>query len=279
MRTASGRRRFVPFVRRLVGAVPLALLCVVNVLPPVLVIRQAFSPEAETARWPLPILPHRLTLENFAELVRTQSLLEHVLLSLWVAFATAFLSIALGFPAGWAAARWRRLAVLETRFAAASRVVPPIAIAVPLTALLIPLGLYNHPLGLGLILAHLLMGVPFAMLLSYAAFCALPRELEEAAYIDGCSALGAFVRIAMPAVRGSIAAAFVLIFLLSWDEFTFAILIQLTHRTMPPLIYYYTEFGQLGAASVLAVTMLLPAVCVIFVLQRFVARGVQMWVE
>lgn len=137
-----------------------------------------------------------------------------------------------------------------------------------------PLQIYNHPWGFGLIVAHLTMGLPFAILLSYAAFLDLPRELEEAAYVDGCTTFSAFYRIALPAVRGSVGAAFILIFLLSWEEFTYALLIQLTHRTMPPLVYYYTEFGQMGSASTLAVLMLIPAALVIATLQQLITKGV-----
>jgi len=155
-----------------------------------------------------------------------------------------------------------------------SRILPPIAIAIPLTAMLIPLGGYNHPLGLGLVAAHLTAGVPIAILIAFVAFREMPRELEDAARVDGCSPLGVFWRISLPSVKGSLASASILIFLVSWDEFTYALLLQLTNRTMPPLVYYYTEYGQLGAASTLAFLMLVPAVVVIAGLQRLLVRGV-----
>ncbi|GBD93980.1 trehalose transport system permease protein SugB [bacterium BMS3Abin05] len=252
----------------------LMALVLVNVFPIVLVLRQAFTPGSESVAWPLRLLPRQVTFLNFQLLWRTQSLLSHLSLSFWVALATTLLSLLMGFPAGWAAARSRALESISTQSALLSRVLPPIAIAIPLTAIFIPFHLYNHPMGFGLILAHLTIGLPFAILVAYAAFRDLPRELEEAAAVDGCSTVGAFVRISLPVSKGALAAAFILIFLLSWDEFTYALLIQLTHRTMPPLIYYYTEFGQIGSASVLAAIMLIPAVLVIAFLQRFMARGI-----
>ena len=118
------------------------------------------------------------------------------------------------------------------------------------------------------------IGIPIAILISYAAFRDLPSALEDAALVDGCSPSMAFFRIALPNIKGALASASILIFLTSWDEFTYAILLQLTHRTMPPLIYYYTEYGQLGAASTLAFMMLIPAVVVIAALQRLLVRGV-----
>lgn len=263
----------VPKFSRVLAALGLLTLFVINIFPILLVVRQAAAPERESVLWPLRLIPEKLTFLNFHVLWQTQALFSHLSLSFWVAFGTTLLSLALGFPAGWAAARSQKINGLATRSALISRVLPPIAIAIPLTAILIPFRLYNHPLGLGLILAHLTLGLPFAVLISFASFSDVPRELEEAAYVDGCSTPLVFFRIALPVAKGALSAAFILIFLLSWDEFTYALLIQLTHRTMPPLIYYYTEYGQIGSASVLATIMLVPAVLVIAFLQRFMMKG------
>jgi ABC-type glycerol-3-phosphate transport system permease component len=273
MNAVSGTGSVKPAVTKLISSAGLAALCVINLVPILLVLRQALSPESESSAWPLTILPQHISLTSLVSLWQTQSLLRHAFLSLWVALGTTFVALVLGFPAGWAAARWRRMSALMTRTSLLSRVMPPIAIAIPLTALLIPLGLYNHPLGLGLIIAHLTLGLPFVILISYASLVDMPPQLEEAAQVDGCSILGAFWRVTVPAARGAIGAAFLLSFLLSWDEFTYALLIQLTHRTMPPLIYYFAEFGQMGAASTLAALMLIPAVAIIGSLQHLKTRG------
>jgi multiple sugar transport system permease protein len=270
MSISSRRTSLIPVIH---GA-GLAALVTINLGPILLVLRQAFSPEGESATWPLAILPKQLSLENLTSLWEAQSLFDHLALSLGVAMGTTLLSLFLGFPAGWAAARSRSLEQFTTHSALIARFLPPIAIAVPLMALLIPMQVYDHPLGLGLILAHLTIGLPFAILLSYAALRDLPQELEEAAYVDGCSPLGTFFRITLPTARGAISSAFILIFLLSWDELTYALLIQLTHRTLPPLLYYYTEYGMLGAGSTLAILMLVPSVIVIALLQRLMTRGI-----
>jgi multiple sugar transport system permease protein len=268
-RTGSATRR----ISKLFSASGLAMLGIINLVPILLVLRQALSPESESSAWPLAMLPQQISPANLISLWKTQSLLRHAFLSLWVALGTTFLSLVLGFPAGWAAARWRRLSAPMTRASLLSRVLPPIAIAIPLTTLLIPLGLYNHPLGLGLIIAHLTLGLPFVILISYASLVDMAPQLEEAAQVDGCSTIGAFWRVTVPASRGAMAVAFLLAFLLSWDEFTYALLIQLTHRTMPPLIYYFAEFGQMGAASALATLMLIPAVAIIGSLQHLKTRS------
>jgi multiple sugar transport system permease protein len=262
-----------PRLFAVVSGFGLLVLLIVNLVPLLLVIRQAFTPESASAGWPLRLIPERLSLENLTTLWKAQSLTGHVLLSVWVATATTVLSLAIGFPAGWAAARWRPLETGMTRLALGSRILPPIAIAVPLTVLLNRVFLYDHPMGFGLIIAHMTIGLPFAVLFAYAAFRDLPESLEEAAGVDGCGPLQTFLLVSLPGVKGSIAAASILIFLLSWDELAYALLIQVLHRTVPPLIYYYTQFGQLGSASILAVIMLIPAVFVIATLQRLLTRA------
>lgn len=262
-----------PLAYRVATFVGLALLLILNVVPPLLVIRQAFTPESLSATWPVAMIPERFNLENFEVLWQAQSLIGHVLLSIWVAVATTVLSIVIGFPAGWAAARSSRLKAAMPRLSLVSRILPPIAIAVPLTVLLNRVFLYDSPTGAGLIIAHLTVGLPFAILFAYAAFGDVPESLEEAAAVDGCGPFETFVRVSLPSVKGSIAGASILIFLLSWDELTYALLLQIMYRTVPPLIYYYIEFGLLGSASVLAVVMLIPAVLVIALLQRLLTRA------
>jgi ABC-type glycerol-3-phosphate transport system permease component len=101
----------------------------------------------------------------------------------------------------------------------------------------------------------------------------MPREQEEAAFLDGASTLRTFLSIDVPQARGAIAAALVLSFIMSWDEFGFALLIQVTHRTLPPMLYYYTVFGDVGPASALALVMMLPALAVIIALRPMLKAG------
>jgi ABC-type glycerol-3-phosphate transport system permease component len=262
--------------RTVVGTVTLVvliLLLVVNATPVLLIVRQSLATAAESTAWPLHWFPESLTVRNIAEVWDSQNLGADFALSVWVAFLTTVLVLVIGAPAAWAAARYSRLAATSVRAAVVSRVLPPIAIALPLTSALIRIGLYDQPLGEGLVLAHAVYTLPVVVLVLYAGFRSLPLDLEEAAHVDGCSVWSGFVRIALPAARGTLATAALLVFLLSWDEFTYALLIQLTHRTMPPLIYYYSQYGELGAASTLALVMLLPSALVIAALQRLVTAG------
>jgi ABC-type glycerol-3-phosphate transport system permease component len=97
-----------------------------------------------------------------------------------------------------------------------------VAVAIPLAAIFVVLGLYNHPAGLGLWCAHTLLALPVAFFLLRTAFRDVPHDLEEAARLDGAGGLGVFWRVSLPLVRPSLAAAALVVFLMSWDEIAYA---------------------------------------------------------
>jgi ABC-type glycerol-3-phosphate transport system permease component len=162
----------------------------------------------------------------------------------------------------------RSEAARRAGFAAVSavRLLPMITVAIPLAIALAVIGLSDSPSGAGLALVHASIAIPTAALTLYAAFNGIPAEIEEAAWMDGASPLRVFATIDLPLARGALATAFILCFILSWDEFGFALLLQQTNRTLPPLLYYYTVFGNVGPASAIALLMLLPAVALVVAL-------------
>lgn len=247
--------------RALAFALALALGAL-NLLPLLLLLKQATTPERESLAWPPTWWPHEPTLANFAAASRAVDLWGGLALSAGVALATVAVTLALACPAAWLSARRPRLArPLDTSLVLA-RMFPPLALAIPLAAIFVRSGLYNHPAGVGLVLAHVLLGLPFAFLVLRSGFAAVPRDLEEAALLDGASPGVAFFRVSLPLARPSLGAAALLVFLLSWDEFAFSLLLQVTERPLPPLLYYLAAFGHPGLASAVAVILLVPALAI-----------------
>jgi multiple sugar transport system permease protein len=261
-------------VRRVALLAAAALVAVANLVPLALIVKQAVTPERESFLWPPTWLPHTLTTENFATVTGAVEFGRGLTLSLGVAIATVAATLAIALPAAWLAGRdpghGRRLDAAIV----IPRLFPSIALAVPLASVFVGVGLYNHPLGVGLWLAHTLTALPFAFLVLRAAFRDVPRDLEEAAWLDGAPPVTAFVRITLPVVRPALAAAALLVFLVSWDEFAYALLLQVTNRSLPPLLYYFAAFGYPGMASALAVVMLLPALLLVVVLEPALRAGV-----
>jgi multiple sugar transport system permease protein len=260
--------------RRSVPILGVALVVTaIDLLPVALLLKQAFTPDRESFAWPPTWWPHTFTLRNFVALASTAELGDGLWRSVLVAILTVASTFILTLPAAWLAARRPRVDRPLDGVLIVTRLFPPLALAVPLAALFVYAGLYNHPAGLGVWLAHTLLGIPVAFLILRTGFRAVPLELEEAAWLDGASGFGTFWRISLPLVRPSLAAAAILVFLLSWDEFAYAVLLQVTNRTLPPLLYYLAVFGYPGLASAVAVVMLVPALCILLVLEPALRSG------
>jgi ABC-type glycerol-3-phosphate transport system permease component len=250
------------------GAIVLSVL-----VPLYLLFKQAVTPDLASFAWPPQWLPQGITAAHFVAVAAVGELRSAVLRSIFVGAVSASIATVLGTMLAYAMAR--EVSTRAAGFAAVSavRLLPMIAVAIPLAISLIALGLYDLPSGLGLAIVHAAIAVPTTALTAYAGLLAVPREIEEAAWLDGASPLRIFVTIDLPQARASIAAGFILAFIMSWDEFGFALLLQVTNRTLPPLLYYYTVFGEVGPASALAILMMIPALCVVVALRPMLRSG------
>lgn len=250
-----------------------AAIALAVVVPIALVVKQAVTPEAESVAWPPTWWPHTPTLANFRLLLATPELAGGLRLSVLVAVLTVVSTLALTTSAAWAAARHPPVDRPLDAALVFARVFPSIALAVPMAVLFVRAGLYNSPFGVGLWIAHTLLALPFAFFVLRDGFRRVPRELEEAAQLDGATRLGAVLRISLPLARPALAAAALLVALVSWDEFAYALILQVTNRPLPPLLYYFAAFGHPGLASAIAVIMLMPAALIIVALAPAIRSG------
>lgn len=261
-------------MRRAIAFAAVLALGGLNLVPVWLLLKQAVTPERESFAWPPTWWPHEPTLENFGAATGAVDLAGGLALSAGVALAAVAATLALAGPAAWLAARRPRLERPLDLALVLARMFPSLALAIPLAAIFVRVGLYNHPTGAGLVLAHVLLGLPFAFLVLRSGFASVPRDLEEAALLDGASPAGVFFRVSVPLVRPSLGAAALLVFLLSWDEFAFSLLLQVTERPLPPLLYYLASFGHPGLASAVAVILLVPALAVAALIEPALRSGV-----
>jgi multiple sugar transport system permease protein len=155
------------------------------------------------------------------------------------------------------------------------RAVPGIALSLPLFVLFARLGLSDTVLGM--IIAYTALNIPFTAWLMDGFFRAIPKELEEAARIDGCSHWGAFLRVELPLALPGAAASAIFAFLTAWNEFALASVITRTpaSRTFPPGLFEFTgqfvsDWRGMCAMSVL---MLIPAILFVALVQRQLMEG------
>jgi multiple sugar transport system permease protein len=261
-------------MRRRAPLLALIALGALNLLPVWLIVKEAVTPERESFAWPPTWLPAQPTVENLRAIGGAVDLTGGLARSAGVAAATVLLSLAVALPAAWLAARSQRADRPLDGAMVVARLFPPVALAIPLAAIFVRLGLYNQPSGAGLVLAHGLLALPVAFFVLRAGFAGVPRDLEEAALLDGATPWRVFWSVILPVVRPSLAAAAMLAFLVSWDDFAFALLLQVTERTLPPLLYYLSAFGHPGLASAVALILLVPALALIAVLEPAMRSGV-----
>jgi len=253
-----------------------ALLLVLSyALPYLYLVSTALKPAVDVQQIPPSFFPQRLSLENFTSVIGTVGLPEAFLNSAIVAVLTTLLSLVIAVPAAYVSALYRRrITMLFMLFALITRMVPAVSLGVPLFQIMKTLGLLDTTIGL--VLAHTSTAVPLAMLLMAAFFDGVPKELEEAARVDGCTRFGAFWHIVLPVMPSGIAITALFSFIASWNEFLYALLLTSESSKTAPIVIaefnsvYGLAWGPMTAAAVL---YSLPVILVTLVLQKQIVGG------
>jgi multiple sugar transport system permease protein len=129
---------------------------------------------------------------------------------------------------------------------------------------------------LALILTHLILTLPLTIWIMVPFFEDLPRDMEEAALIDGCSWYGVLWRIAMPLTKPGAVAAAILSFIFSWNNFLFALILGGERtRTLPVAVFQFMTFEEVnwGAVAAAATLICLPVILLALVIQRHLVSG------
>jgi multiple sugar transport system permease protein len=194
--------------------------------------------------------------------------------SLVVAIGSTLLAVGLATLAAYALSRFRfRGAQAYIGWVLSQRMMPVIAVAIPLFFMFRDLGLRDTHLGL--IIAHTLINLPLAVLLMKSFMDDVPRELDEAALIDGATRLQTFGRVVLPLVKGGLAATAVLCFIFSWTEFLLSLQLTTSIRTIPVKIStFVTSTGtEWGFITALGTAAIVPSFVFILLVQRHLVRG------
>jgi len=187
--------------------------------------------------------------------------------SLAVACMTMVAAIALGAPAGYALARYEfsgkgsfRMLIMLTR------AFPLPLLALPLTVFFIRLGIDDSLLGLALV--HTMLALPFAVLITYSLFSGIPVELEEAAWVFGCTKRQAFMRVVLPLALPGMVASAVFAFIISWNEVFAASVLTIQNRTLTALLLQSLDYAPLHLKFAGAALLVLPAAVFMFLIRK-----------
>jgi multiple sugar transport system permease protein len=194
--------------------------------------------------------------------------------SLIVSLFATVLSALLGTLMAYSLARFNTGGKHLAFWVLSQRFLPPIAVILPI--FLIYRTLRMTDTHFGLIIAYTVMTLPVSVWMMYAYFRGMPKSMEEAALVDGCSRWQAFWSVAVPLAAPGIVAAAVFAFIACWTEFFFALI--LTSReasTLPTVFRAFIGFqgAQYGEASALAMVSLVPSIALGVLVQRHLVRG------
>jgi ABC-type glycerol-3-phosphate transport system permease component len=263
--------------RRRFGSLVLLTLAVIFAVGPVLwMFLTAFKPENEIYTAPPAWIPHHATLSSFRYIAERAPFALFLRNSVLVALGTTALGLVLGGLAGYAFSRFDFAGKRPILFGIlATQMFPSVLVIVPLFQLIRRLQLFDTPYAL--ILSNVTFALPLGIWLLKGSFDQVPRELDEAAMVDGASPLGALFRVVVPVSLPGIVATAIFLFIASWDEFVFALTFTSTNsaRTLPVGLSlltssYEVQWGHLAAMSVMVT---IPVLILFMAIQRGLVGG------
>jgi multiple sugar transport system permease protein len=254
----------------------LVAAAVIMLFPVAWMLTVSVRPNVEVMAIPPKWLPTVFTLEPYLKVLGSPRYLRTFVNSYFISLVVTAFSLVVGALAAYALARFRfkgQRAVIM--FLIVTQMFPLVLLCIPYFRVVVRLGLYDTLTAL--IVVYTTFTLPFCILMLRSYFAQIPKDMEEAAMVDGCSRLGAIVRTLLPMSFPALVGAGLYTFLLAWNEFLFAVVLieSWGKRVITIAIYsllaeFVTEWNVMMAFSVLASA---PLVVAFIFLQRYVVQG------
>ncbi len=215
------------------------------------------------------------TFENYRNVIARNDFLEYTWNSFVIAALSTGIGLVLGLPAAYSIARFKQEGLAVAILIA--RLTPYITYLVPWYLAFRALGLIDTYLALTL--THLIVGMPLIVWIMISFFEGVPQDLEEAAFVDGATRIGAFWRVILPLSTPGIVAASILAFIFSWNQFLFSLVLSGPNtRPVPVAVFNFISYGQIdfGGLGAAAVLITLPVVILTLIIQRWIVTGLTM---
>jgi multiple sugar transport system permease protein len=256
--------------------IALGLSLVFLVSPAVLVflwmLSLSLKTEIDNIAYPPVFVPSPPTLQSYVEVFEKNRILLYFWNSVLVTGGAVIFGLLVGVPAGYGIARAK---------AARTAILILIARMTPALSYLIPLFLLFQMIGIigtswALVITHLVITIPIIVWVMIGYFENVPKELEDAARVDGANAWQSFRHIALPLARPGIVVGAILAFIFSWNNFIFSVVLGGKNtRTLPSAVYNMLTFEQLawGPLAAAALLVTLPVLLVTAIAQRQIIAG------
>ncbi len=234
----------------------------------------AFKPSSEWNTWPPHFWPYHPTLANFSA-SSIGNIVPFLRNSIVIATLTAIIAAAIALMAAYAISRYKIGGTGLAGWFISMRMLPPVTVVIPLYVIYAKFALLNT--WGGLILVYLIPAIAFGIWILISFINEIPRELDEAARIDGASPLQIFIHIIFPLSLSGIAAVVVLTFIQTWSEFLLATILTSNSAAQTLPVYlgrfitgYNIAWGSLSAAGLIT---MLPVIVFGLIFQRYLIRG------
>ena len=267
-------------ILKTIGICLVVLYVVAALIPVYWVVTTAFKPRVEVYTFPVKYIPSHLTWEPAHNSLTQRPTMSFLRNSLLAAVGATILALALGVPAAYALAREKFPGKKDIAFfILTTRMFPPVTICIPIYFIIRNMGLLDTLAGLIIVYALFNLAIIIWVMKGYIQ--QVPVEIEESARVDGCTKLGAFIRITLPLLAPGMAAVAIISLVLSWNEFLYALI--LTHspaaKTLPVGIAEFIggAYGILwGEICFLGTVAIIPMIVLILLVQKYIVRGLTM---
>ena len=269
-------KKNIDFSRILTLYLPLFLLLLFALFPYIWTILSSIKPESELFTKQIHYLPQSPTFQNYISLFKLTNFSKYLTNSLIVAISTVVVAITISTLAAYAFARFSfpmknillLVVLITTMF-------PKVLLIIPLFKIFAFLKIMNTYMAL--ILAHSTFAIPFSVWMLTGYLEMIPKELDEAAWMDGCTKSQALFRVILPIMAPGLAATIVYIFIQSWNDYLYAVMFtsDLTVRTLPVGLKMFVgkfevNWGWLTAGGVVTSV---PIVLIFFLVQKHLVKG------
>lgn len=254
--------------------VPLVAWVVISLFPALWMLESSFKDNVQIYQMP-PIWWVTPNLDAFKAAFRNTELAKFLLNSIEVAGLTTILTILLGVPAAWGLSKFRYPGrKIWFYLVVGTRMLPPVGLMTPFFGLFLTLNLIDHVWAL--IIPYMFFDMPLAIWICKNYFDGLPREITDSAIVDGANKTQMFFRMGLPLAYPGIVLSAILVFLFSWNEFMFALVLTRQNAVTLPVgiqSFYADGFVIWNQLSAAVVTALVPAVIFVAFFQRFIIKG------
>lgn len=287
-RLVAPRRSILSFLRPGARWASIILLMLLYGFPLYWTVTMAFKPPAEwnppgTIYW----WPENWTWDNFEDILglkeqegifatgKSRSAIPYIENSIIAATGGTLLALFVGVLAAYGIARFRSGGRMLPFQILQLRMFPPIAIIIPLLFMFVYLQLWDTLWGL--IILYGAVTFPFVVWLMRSFFQEVPREISDAAIVDGCTHWGAFFKVVLPQVKGGLAATALFVFILNWSDFLIALVMTQDNARTAPVFLQALQSGsagqEYGKQAALAVILILPPAIFGLAIQKYLVRG------